>query len=201
MITAPRRFGKTTNLDMLLSFFSGLMDNEIFMKLKIGESTSMKWWGKFNVVYVTFGHFAGDICSKEDCVKACQSILHAAFQHFDYIESALPESDVTAFNEWLDEKLYLKKTDTEVGNGLRFSVDCVAKYDSNKHVLLLVDKFDRICSSAFWKMDENTLDVVMKFYCDMVGNAVKHEPKCVAVLTGVTAVSYTHLTLPTIYSV
>lgn len=55
--------------------------------------------------------------------------------------------------------------------------------------MLLVDKFDRICNSAFWKTDEETLETTIKFYCDMVGDAAKHECKCIAVFTGVTAIT------------
>ena len=90
------------------------------MNLKIKDSTAMEWRGKFNVIYVTFGHFYGNIRSEEDCINACRTILHAAFRNFRYITSFLPEGDVIAFNKWCNEDSYLLKTKPEVGNGLKF---------------------------------------------------------------------------------
>lgn len=189
MITAPRKFGKTTNLEMLVCFFSGIVAREKFEKLKIGKNDpAMKWWGKLNTVYVTFGHFSGSIRSEEDCWKACRSIIHAAFQNFDKIADNLSEKNVGAFKEWISEKLYLNKTKEEVGNGLRFLIECVREYDKERNVILLVDEFDRICASACWLTKKEELEQVIKFYCDLVGEAVRHESQCVAVLSGVTSI-------------
>ncbi|XP_065203315.1 uncharacterized protein in vnfD 5'region-like [Planococcus citri] len=190
MITAPSKFGKTTNLEMLLCFFSGIVSRETFEKLKIGKTSAMQWWGQLNPIYVAFGNFSDSITirSEEDCWKACRSIVHTAFKNFDHIVDHLSKSKVSAFKKWLDEDLYLNKTIQEVGNGLRFLVQCVHEYDRERHVLLLIDEFDRIYTSACWFTTSEELKHIIRFCCDLVGQVVKHKALCVAVLSGVTAV-------------
>ena len=192
LLTAPRRFGKTTNIDMLKCFFGGFVAKEIFRDLKIGKyEEAMKCWNKFHVVYVTFGHCCGVIESYRDGVNACRSILHKTFTNFNYIKSTLSKTNIVAFNDWVDEKKYLNKEDLEIGTGLEFLVRCVVEYSNNeKPILLLIDEFDRICSKAMFNTkNADTLNKIITFYCDMVGEAIKHESSCLTVLTGVAAIT------------
>ena len=53
LITAPRRFGKTTILDLLESFFGGLLSEDSFRKMKIGnDELAFHWYGQFSVLYI-----------------------------------------------------------------------------------------------------------------------------------------------------
>ncbi|KAL6957670.1 hypothetical protein U1Q18_052204, partial [Sarracenia purpurea var. burkii] len=58
IIHAPRRFGKTTVLDLLECFFGGGLSREYFSKFSIGKdpkaAEAFKWYDKFSVIYVNF---------------------------------------------------------------------------------------------------------------------------------------------------
>ncbi len=88
----------------------------------------------------------------------------------------------------MDDKKYSNKSETEVLNGLRLLLHS-AEYLEGKPILLCINEFDKICSEALFVMGDNLVSIV-KFYCNMIAQAIKYQPKCkVAILTGVTAVT------------
>jgi len=192
MITAPRRFGKTTNIDMLLCFFAGILSKETFEKLNIGKnSQAMNWWGKFHGIFITFAHFLGVIQNKEEAVNACRSIIHATFVKYDYIRSDLPKECIESVDAWIDETEYKKKTKSDIAMGVELLIRCIRHYyGDEKPILLFVDEFDRICSRAMFNTKESDeIDRIITVYCDMIGNAAKYESQCLTILTGVSAIT------------
>lgn len=189
LMTAPRRFGKTTIIDMLRCFFGGYIPKENFMLLKVGQDEEiMRWWGTFNVVFVTFGHFGGQIRSEKDAQDACAAIIHATFIEYKYIASNIPKEHTESFTNWIDGEKYLKKTKNQISNGLRFLIQCVNYYTGYENpCLLVVDEFDRLCSRAMFNVNAHTLDNIICYYCDLVGDCVKYDPQCIAIVTGVMA--------------
>jgi hypothetical protein len=190
LTTAPRRFGKTTVLDMFECFFGGGVSRDVFMKLCIGtENVAFKWYDQFCVVYITFGYCKDIVRCRDDCIDSCRLILHNSFRMYECILNHLLDVDRAAFLEWMDEKNYQKKTETDVLNGIRFLIDCVFHY-GGKPVFLLIDEFDNICSNAIYKTSSEDLVEIIEFYSKVVANAVKHDTKCSAVvMSGITPIT------------
>jgi hypothetical protein len=188
LITAPRRFGKTTLIEMYECFFAGTIPLVNFTNLLIGkDKKACEWFGKFTVVNISFGFCTDSISSREECIDACRLILQEAFTKYEYLLDHIPKKSIEAFQDWLDKKKYKDKDENDVLNGLRLLLNC-AQY-LGKPIMLCIDEFDKICGESIYAAGDNLTSIV-KFYCNMVAQAVKHQPLCkVAILTGVTAVT------------
>lgn len=97
LINAPRRFGKTTILDLSECLFGRILSREIFHKLKIGEDDrTFHWYDRFNVIYITFGFCTSLVKTCKDCINACRLNLHHSFRD---IANHLPDTETQAFVE------------------------------------------------------------------------------------------------------
>ena len=72
LITAPRRFGKSINLDMLQCFLANRNYYDVFSQLKIGRTSIMNYCGRFPVLWVNFRKSSA-INSYEDAVVSCRT--------------------------------------------------------------------------------------------------------------------------------
>ncbi len=73
LITAPRRFGKTTMLEMFECFFRGSIPKEEFTCFTIGkDQEALDWYGRFTVINITFGFCTDAVISHEKCIEACR---------------------------------------------------------------------------------------------------------------------------------
>ena len=88
LITRPRRFGKTFNMDMLHCFFSNQYaeKKELFEGLSIWkEEKYQKMQGTYPVIFLSFATVKAD--EYEDAkIQIIQSVIEL-YNHFDYIIS------------------------------------------------------------------------------------------------------------------
>lgn len=89
-ITRPRRFGKSSIVDMLGAYYSKSIDSkEIFDKLKISECESYSDnLNKYNVIKIDFSELPNERCSYEEYINMIKSTI------IRDIESAYKDVDI-----------------------------------------------------------------------------------------------------------
>lgn len=190
LLLGPRRFGKTTILQLFAAFFGGYIQKELLEQLKIFKEDAQKWYGKFCIVHLTFGHSSGVIHSLDDCVEACRGILHRAFTDYEYLMQFLDDTKAKSFSRWTDPDKCEDLSKEDISKGLEFLVQCMLiKHNYKKRCLLLIDEFDRLFTSAVFKVNGEVLSEIVNYYSDMVGQAVKHSMICYGIFTGITSFS------------
>ena len=201
LITAPRRFGKSINLDMLRCFFHDKTYETLFSKLRIGNTTSMKKLGTLPTVWLNF-KVADRITSYEDAVIVCRKIIHNAYLEHRYLATSpkLDNDDLKNYCKvWCDPIRYKSLDETDVSEGLERLVECLSMHCNGRKTLLLVDEYDAICTAAFANVDAKTLDQIIELYGGIVGSVVKQNAaKFVerAVITGILRVMCAGLSSP-----
>ena len=83
LFTRPRRFGKTTFLTMLASFFDIRHDNsKLFSGLSIMQDRTAveSWMGQYPVIYLTFKDAEGrDFATSLDMIRDTLSVLYSEY--------------------------------------------------------------------------------------------------------------------------
>jgi CheY-like chemotaxis protein len=145
LITRPRRFGKTLNMDMLRCFFdiAGKKENEkLFDNLAVSkdkECTELQ--GAFPLIFMTFK----DI-KKTDWKSSFETIIlsiNEMFEQHSYIKESLSEHKKIKFDKFLNETANM----TEYASSLRLLTSYLYDY-YKKHVILLIDEYDTPILSA-----------------------------------------------------
>ena len=184
LITRPRRFGKTLNMDMLKCFFSNQYTNrgELFEGLSIwSEEKYRKMQGRYPVIYLSFADVKQT--NYTDAVKKIKRILSDLYQQYVFL---LKEDCMTA----LQKKQFLDVTpqmdDVTAQCALQDLSNYLYKY-YKKRVILLLDEYDTPMQEAYvygyW--EEFTA-----FIRSMFNSAFKTNPYLErAMMTGITRVS------------
>jgi hypothetical protein len=174
---APRRFGKSTNMDMVKEFLTG--NKKLFQdnQLKIWEKERIffdKYCQENPVIHVDFKHITGRTTDK--FLQSLKELIHCAFNEHQYlvkkIDGKYSWSDtklevvgpITIYeNYWND---YKNLDEDEVIKGLKRLSRCLHVYH-NKPVYVLIDEFDSpimniIVKQSTSKNDflEETIDVI-----------------------------------------
>ncbi|MGL5067354.1 MAG: AAA family ATPase [Sarcina sp.] len=75
-VTRPRRFGKTSVVDMLGSYYGKGETKEVFDKLNISEERSYEeHLNKYNVIRISFNHLSDRVDSYQDYIGRVQKLL------------------------------------------------------------------------------------------------------------------------------
>lgn len=113
-ITRPRRFGKTTNANMLAAYFTkGYDSSGLFEHLKIASSpTCERHRNQYNVIHIDFsrmpdrctdfGQYMGDIlqCLKEDLLEAYPRLQGKYYGSLSQMLCAAGDSFLFVLDEW-----------------------------------------------------------------------------------------------------
>ena len=184
LITRPRRFGKTLNMNMLDCFFSNKYVGraDLFEGLKIWEEEKYrKLQGTYPVIFVTFAGVKG--IDYESTVKGIKKELAGVFDKFDFLRKFgdLTENELNALKS-VSENM----SDIDAEYSLNLLSTLLAKYYKKK-VLIFLDEYDTPMQEAYIN---GYWDKLTAFIRTMFNNTFKTNPSLDrAVLTGITRVS------------
>ena len=189
MITRPRRWGKTTNLDMLSKFFALKTDDsavssykELFQRLLIGQKYPefvKQHQGKYPVIYFTFKNITSKVFST---IKSELSIeIQKLYSQYVY----LLDSKILDNNDKKDIRKYLsgnmKKMDIEYS--LRHLSSLLEEHHK-KRVYIFIDDYDAILNATF---DTEEYEKAFLLLSSMLGQALNGNNNLKkAVVTGLT---------------
>lgn len=184
LITRPRRFGKTLNMNMLNMFFSIENANrgELFENLEIWkEEEYRQLQGTYPVIFLSFANIKEN--NYKDTVRRICELLQAEFQKKEYIL----EGDKLSENE----KIYVNKMIYEVsefdaGMALNKLTYLLSKYYEKK-VIILLDEYDTPMQEAYvygyW-------DEIVLFIRSLFNSTFKTNPYLErGLMTGITRIS------------
>ena len=184
LITRPRRFGKTLNMNMVEKFFS--LDyggrSDLFENLNIWkEEKYRKLQGTYPVIFMSFA----DVKETEfpSARKAICRNIKRLYNRHDF----LLESD--CLNE--DEKDMYKKVDPEMENyiasdSIRALADYLQRYYGKKPIILL-DEYDTPMQEAYV---HGYWEEIVSFIRNLFNSTFKTNPYLErAIMTGITRVS------------
>jgi len=157
LITRPRRFGKTLNMDMLAHFFDVNKDSKaLFDGLKIMEHNDIveKHLNKYPVVSLTLKDVEDE--TYIDAIEHVRSLISEIYQEKEYLcqDNSLNEFKKKQFYRYCSKEA----TVAELKSSLKFLTLCL-QIHHKKRVIVLLDEYDRPIDSAYMK----------GYYTDMIG--------------------------------
>lgn len=155
LITRPRRFGKTLNMDMLKCFFSNQYAgrSDLFEGLSIwNDEKYRKLQGQYPVIFVSFAAIKAD--NYIDARDGIISAVYRAYQEYYHLfqKSETDGAEKTFYNEL---KTYVSTItpDKEMTNealfgALNYLSECLFNYYGKKAIILL-DEYDTPMQEAY----------------------------------------------------
>ncbi|KAK0168841.1 hypothetical protein PV327_002607 [Microctonus hyperodae] len=202
LITAPSRFGKTLNMDMVRTFVEIEMDEkgkqielqrhekgylkddqpeskyfQYFKGKKIFDEKQFmsEHFGQYPTIYVDFHNVEGD--NFEEILSELRSSINQAFLQHRYLENS------SLWNTaGYEKKIFLRYVSTEecesltqeqVQNGLAFLAQCLY-YHHKKEVYVFIDEFDVPMNAMVYENVMTDQDKQLTINClrKVVGNAL-----------------------------
>lgn len=186
LITRPRRFGKTLNMDMLKCFFSNQCAgrSDLFEGLSIwNEEKYRELQGQYPVIFISFATIKAD-----NYVDARDGIISTVYRAYQEYHSIL-EDDMF----FIELKNYIstitpdrKMTNEALFGALNYLSECLFNYYGKKTIILM-DEYDTPMQEAYihgyWK--EFTVFMRSIFNATFKTNSYMER----AIMTGITRVS------------
>ena len=184
LITRPRRFGKTLNMDMIKCFFSNEYKDrrDLFEGLDIWKDEKYrKLQGTYPVIFLSFAKIKQN--TYEGAVKQIKNELINLYNAFDYIM----KSDLYNENEKLQYKSIRVGMDDETAQE---AVNNLSNYLSRyygKKVIILLDEYDTPMQEAYVN---GYWEELVGFTRSIFNSTFKTNPYLErAIMTGITRVS------------
>ena len=184
LITRPRRFGKTLNMNMLYCFFSNKYADrfDLFEGLDIWkEEKYRELQGTFPVIFLTFAGVKGK--DYESTVRGIKKELAKVFSDHSYLRT-YDGFDIT------DKEALAKISDDMNDVDAEYSVNLLSRLLEKYHhkkVLIFLDEYDTPMQEAYIN---GYWDELTAFIRSMFNNTFKTNPSLDrAVMTGITRVS------------
>ena len=184
LITRPRRFGKTLNLDMMNCFFSKAYEGrgELFEGLSIWENEKYrKLQGSCPVIFLSFADIKGETI--EETKQGIKHTLAKLYETHGYLRD---RKDIGKRELEFFDSVSPDMEDTVAVLALKYLSDYLAAYYGQK-VLIFLDEYDTPLQEAYvygyWKE-------LAGFIRRMFNSAFKTNPSMErAIMTGITRVS------------
>ena len=183
LITRPRRFGKTLNMNMLNCFFSTRYTGrgDLFDGLAVWQNAKYKEiQGTYPVIFLTFADVKANYY--EGAVAAIKQNITVLYNQNDFLlkKSLLTEKERAQFNA-----VQFDMDDSIAVTAIRFLMEYLNRYYGKK-VILLLDEYDtplqEAYTSGYW-------DEMAAFTRSLFNAAFKTNPYLErAVMTGITRV-------------
>lgn len=146
LITRPRRFGKTLNMDMLNCFFSNKFvgRTELFDNLSIWkEEKYRKLQGTYPVIFMSFASVKAD--NLQDAKEQVKAQIASIYEENRY----LLESECLSENEReYYRKVSMEMTDVQATMALKLLSDYLCRYYQKK-VIIILDEYDTPMQEAY----------------------------------------------------
>ncbi|WP_251208148.1 AAA family ATPase [Acetatifactor aquisgranensis] len=184
LITRPRRFGKTLNLDMMNCFFSRTYEgrSELFEGLSIWKDEKYrKLQGSFPVIFLSFADIKGQTFEKTK--QMIKYLLERLYREHNYVRNGkgMDEKEMEFF-----DSVSSRMPDDVAVLALKYLSDYMERYYGQK-VLIFLDEYDTPLQEAYvygyW-------EELVGFIRQMFNSAFKTNPSMErAMMTGITRVS------------
>ncbi len=188
LITRPRRFGKTLNMNMLECFFSDRYANrsDLFEGLDIWEDEEYReLQGTYPVINLSFAKIKSD--NYLYCYENMCDILLGCFEKNDFLEKSknLTEIQRQKYIKMRDS-LFEHQQDASVVNALNLLSELLY-LDTGKKPLIFLDEYDTPMQEAYL---QGYWDELVSFIRNLFNATFKTNPYLGrAVMTGITRVS------------
>lgn len=195
LITRPRRWGKTTNMEMLKSFLSVAVDKQgnllttnpsglLFDKLLIGQESEIidKYQSKYPVIFISFKNVkASNYQDIEDLLK---NEIKKLYRQYSYLSNSL---QLEGFYKD-DLARYLKGdiSKIEIENSLNFLSELLFSHHKEK-VYVLIDEYDTPLNHAYQNPDYAQALGLIKAILGMALKGNDNLKK--AIVTGITKIA------------
>lgn len=198
IITRPRRWGKSLNMDMLAKFFAiqhddqdkELLENpykELFSRLEIGKNHPdlvAEHQGKYPVIFFCFKYNSSD--GFDNAMKSLRKEVKTFYEKYSYLKNSkkLLKSQIKDFRKYLrgDEDIDL----VWLGSSILFLSELLHKHHG-KEVFIFIDEYDRMLNSSF-KSDYYPL--IENLIRRLLGATLKgNEHLKQAIVTGITKIA------------
>ena len=184
LITRPRRFGKTLNMNMLECFFSNKYKDrgDLFEGLDIWkEEKYCKLQGTYPVIFLSFADVKQN--NYEETIQKIKKIIFDIYQKYDFLKDweGLTDKEKTAFRN-----IDCVMSDIVAQGAIKDLSDYLSRYFGKK-VIILLDEYDTPMQEAYvsgyWKE-------LVAFTRSMFNATFKTNPYLErAIMTGITRVS------------
>ena len=184
LITRPRRFGKTLNMNMLECFFSNKYKDrgDLFEGLDIWkEEKYCKLQGTYPVIFLSFADVKQN--NYEETIQKIKKIIFDIYQKYDFLKDweGLTDKEKTAFRN-----IDCVMSDIVAQGAIKDLSDYLSRYYGKK-VIILLDEYDTPMQEAYvngyWKK-------LVAFTRSLFNATFKTNPYLErAIMTGITRVS------------
>lgn len=203
LLTAPRRFGKSTNLDMIKMFLSIAVDSEgrrkpknytelheIFKKLLIYKKENTFFYqnfGMFPVIQVNF-KTSDPIKKSSDAIKIIRNRIHKSYKQHSYLFNSkyLDSKERKLFNIWsCDEHKNLNEE--SVSLGLVYLAKLLYKHFDCTKVFVIIDEYDTLVTAATFMAKYKELASILALITTQLSQILKSNHIKGALVCGVSA--------------
>ena len=185
LITRPRRFGKTLNMNMLECFFSNKYKDrgDLFEGLDIWkEEKYRKLQGTYPVIFLSFADVKQN--NYEETIQKIKKIIFDIYQKYDFLKDweGLTDKEKTAFRN-----IDCVMSDIVAQGAIKDLSDYLSRYYGKK-VIILLDEYDTPMQEAYvsgyWKE-------LVAFTRSLFNATFKTNPYLErAIMTGITRIEY-----------
>ncbi len=184
LITRPRRFGKTLNLDMMNCFFSKKYEGrgELFEGLSIWEEEKYrKLQGSYPVIFLSFANIKG--ATLRETKQGIKYMLEKLYGVHRYVRDG---EEMTERDRLFFDSVTSDMTDDVAVLALHYLSDYMSRYYGQK-VLIFLDEYDTPLQEAYvygyWKE-------LVQYIRSMFNSTFKTNPYMErSIMTGITRVS------------
>ena len=184
LITRPRRFGKTLNMNMLECFFSNKYKDrgDLFEGLDIWkEEKYCKLQGTYPVIFLSFADVKQN--NYEETIQKIKKIIFDIYQKYDFLKDweGLTDKEKTAFRN-----IDCVMSDIVAQGAIKDLSDYLSRYFGKK-VIILLDEYDTPMQEAYVS---GYWEELVAFTRSLFNATFKTNPYLErAIMTGITRVS------------